>query len=147
MQTAAVSIPNPDLRKKIWRALNTDEVAEPNSFAIPVTVAAFNEGEAWLEELRHYIYENKQLVKAFLKDFPKLKLVPSEATYLLWIDVEDTGMNGTKFEKMLKQETGVYLTAGAEYGISGSNFVRMNIACPRKRLEEALERMKKALNY
>ncbi|MBR6303727.1 MAG: aminotransferase class I/II-fold pyridoxal phosphate-dependent enzyme, partial [Lachnospiraceae bacterium] len=63
MQTAAVSIPNPELRKKIWRALNTDEVAEPNSFAVPVTIAAFNEGEDWLNELRNYIFENKQLVE------------------------------------------------------------------------------------
>jgi cystathionine beta-lyase len=145
MQTAAVSIPNPDLRKKIWRALNTDEVAEPNSFAIPVTVAAFNEGEPWLEELRNYIYENKQIVKDFLSAYPKLKLIPSEATYLLWIDVSGTGMNGTELEKKLKAETGVYLTAGGEYGRSGENFLRMNIACPRKRLEEALELMKRIL--
>jgi cystathionine beta-lyase len=138
MQTATVSIPNPELRKKIWRALNTDEVAEPNSFAIPVTIAAFNEGEPWLEELRHYIYENKQLVKAFLSDHPELKLIPSEATYLLWIDVADTGMTGHELSKKLKKEAGVYLTAGSEYGLSGENFLRMNIACPRKRLEEAL---------
>lgn len=145
MQTAAVSIPNPELRKKIWRALNTDEVAEPNSFAVPVTIAAFKEGEDWLNELRNYIFENKQLVEAFTKKHPSLKLIPSEATYLLWIDVSGTGMSGAELEKKLKSETGVYLTAGGEYGRSGENFLRMNIACPRKRLEEALELMKRIL--
>ncbi|MBR6908821.1 MAG: pyridoxal phosphate-dependent aminotransferase [Lachnospiraceae bacterium] len=145
MQTAAVSIPNPELRKKIWRALNTDEVAEPNSFAVPVTIAAFNEGEDWLNELRNYIFENKQLVEVFTKKHPSLKLIPSEATYLLWIDVSGTGMSGAELEKKLKSETGVYLTAGGEYGRSGENFLRMNIACPRKRLEEALELMKRIL--
>ena len=145
MQTAAVSIPNPELRKKIWRALNTDEVAEPNSFAVPVTIAAFNEGEDWLNELRNYIFENKQLVEAFTQKHPSLKLIPSEATYLLWIDVSGTGMSGAELEKKLKSETGVYLTAGGEYGRSGENFLRMNIACPRKRLEEALELMKRIL--
>ncbi|MCR4619045.1 MAG: pyridoxal phosphate-dependent aminotransferase [Lachnospiraceae bacterium] len=145
MQTAAVSIPNLDLRKKIWRALNTDEVAEPNSFAIPVTIAAFNEGEPWLLELRRYIFENKQIVKDFLSGYPKLKLIPSEATYLLWIDCNDMGLSGEELSEKLIKETGVYLTAGEEYGKSGAGFLRMNIACPRKRLEEALELLNKVL--
>ncbi len=140
LQTAAVAIPNTELRKKIWRALNTDEVAEPNSFAVPVTVAAFNEGEGWLDELREYIYENKTLVSKFLKEnLPELKLIPSEATYLLWIDCSATGLSADELSKKLKKETGVYLTAGSEYGKAGSDFLRMNIACPRSRLSEALE--------
>ncbi len=142
MQTAAVMIPNLPLRKLIWRALNTDEVAEPNSFAVPVTVAAFNEGEDWLDELREYIYENKMMVKTFIEEkCPSLKLIPSEATYLLWIDCSGTGMTGEELSRQLKKETGVYLTAGSEYGESGKNFLRMNIACPRARLKEALDIM------
>ena len=142
MQTAAVMIPDLALRKLIWRALNTDEVAEPNSFAVPVTVAAFNEGGEWLDALRDYIYNNKCLVRDFLAErLPDIKLIPSEATYLLWLDVSATGMDGEELSKKLKKETGVYLTAGSEYGKTGKNFLRMNIACPRSRLTEALERM------
>ncbi len=142
MQTAAVMIPSLPLRKLIWRALNTDEVAEPNSFAVPVTVAAFNEGEDWLDELREYIYENKMMVKTIIEEkCPSLKLIPSEATYLLWIDCSGTGMTGEELSRELKKETGVYLTAGSEYGESGKNFLRMNIACPRTRLKEALDIM------
>ena len=142
MQTAGVSVPNPELRKKIRRALNTDEVAEPNSFAVPVTVAAFNEGADWLDALRDYIRKNKILVRDFLaENLPEIRLIPSEATYLLWLDVSATGMSGHEYAKKLKKETGVYLTAGSEYGRSGEAFVRMNIACPRERLSEALRRM------
>ncbi len=147
LQTAAVAIPNTELRKKIWRALNTDEVAEPNSFAVPVTVAAFGEGKDWLDELRNYIYDNKTLVRNFLvENIPALKLIPSEATYLLWIDCSDTGFGGEELEKKLKEETGVYLTAGSEYGKAGADFLRMNIACPRSRLTEALVLIKEFFN-
>ncbi len=142
MQTAAVSIPNQELRKKIWRALNTDEVAEPNSFAVPVTVAAFSEGGPWLDALREYIFENKKLVRDFLAEkLTNCMLIPSEATYLLWIDVSSLGMSSEELSEKLKKEAGVYLTAGAEYGKAGENFLRMNIACPRSRLKEALDRM------
>ncbi len=141
LQTAAVAIPNLELRKKIWRALNTDEVAEPNSFAICVTEAAFNESEDWLDELREYIYENKKLVSSYIEKIDGLKLTPSKATYLLWIDTSGSGMNGAELSKKLLSEKGVYLTAGAEYGKAGRDFLRMNIACPRERLKEALERI------
>lgn len=146
MQTAAVSIPDPELRKKIWRALNTDEVAEPNSFAICVTEAAFNESGDWLDALKDYLLENKKLVSEYIREkVPSLKLVPSEATYLLWLDTTQTGMTGGELEKKLLNEAGVFLTAGGEYGKTGRNFIRMNIACPRARLKEALERIEKVL--
>ena len=60
LQTAAVIVPNPALRHKVWRALNTDEVAEPNAFAVQAAIAAFTKGEEWLDELRQYIFENKK---------------------------------------------------------------------------------------
>ena len=65
LQTAAVMVPNKFLRHKVWRALNTDEVAEPNAFAITAAVAAFTKGEPWLEELRKYLWENRKTVCDF----------------------------------------------------------------------------------
>ena len=67
MQTAAVMIPDATLRHKVWRALNTDEVAEPNAFAVDVAIAAFSEGEAWLDELREYIFRNKKSTVEFVR--------------------------------------------------------------------------------
>ena len=117
LQTAAVIIPNETLRHKVNRALNTDEVAEPNAFAIEATVAAFREGEAWLDELREYIQENKKYVNDFLKkELPELKSVPLEATYLLWIDCSNILENATELSKILRETTGLYLSAGNQYG-------------------------------
>jgi len=146
MQTAAVSVPNPVLRHKVWRGLNTDEAAEPNSFACPVTIAAFSEGAPWLDALRDYIYENKCIVREFLeKNLPGLHLVPSEATYLLWLDCRKYTMDSVKLAEYIRAKTGLYLSDGAEYGDAGAPFLRLNIACPKKRLSDGLRRLERAL--
>lgn len=147
LQTAAVIIPNETLRHKVNRALNTDEVAEPNAFAIEAAVAAFREGADWLDELREYIQENKKYVNDFLKEeLPELKLVPSEATYLLWIDCSHIFENAIELSKILRETTGLYLSAGNQYGGNGSHFLRMNIACPREVLKDGLKRLKKGIS-
>lgn len=87
LQTAAVMIPDPYLRHKMWRALNTDEVAEPNAFAMDATIAAFTKGADWLDALREYIEENKCLVTEYIcTELPILHVIASEATYLVWLD-------------------------------------------------------------
>ena len=80
-------MPDPFLRHKIWRAVNTDEVGEPGAFAVEAAVTAYTYGAPWLDALREYICESKQMVSDFVKEqLPQLHLVPSEATYLLWLD-------------------------------------------------------------
>lgn len=144
LQTAAVMVPNKALRNKVIRALNTDEIAEPNAFAVQAAVAAFSKGEAWLLALRNYISGNRQYVQTFLKDeLPKLQPVPSQATYLLWIDCGSLLGDAGEFVRMLRENTGLYLSAGDQYGGNGDRFLRMNIACPKKTLEDAMERLKK----
>lgn len=146
LQTAAVIAPNPVLRHRINRALNTDEVAEPNAFAIGAAVTAFTKGEAWLNALRLYLYENKQLVREFLaKELPELKLVPSRATYLLWIDCGKLSSDANQLARFLRNKTGLYLSDGNQYGGNGNQFLRMNIACPRMRVQEGLQRLKKGV--
>lgn len=142
LQTAAVCVPNPVLRHKITRALNTDEVAEPNAFAVCAAVAAFTQGAPWLDALRAYIYENKQTVIRFIKEhIPQLTVVPSQATYLLWIDCERLCADGAVFADFLRCQTGLFLTAGGEYGRAGAHFLRLNIACPRATLLDGLNRL------
>ena len=142
LQTAAVAVPNPNLRHKVWRGLNTDEVAEPNSFAVEAAVAAFMKGEAWLDSLREYIQENKNFVENFLKkEDLHIRLVPSQATYLLWLDCREMHGSAGEFTQYLREHTGLYLSEGKQYGENGSSFIRMNIACSRSRLEDGLERL------
>ncbi len=144
LQTAAVMVPNPNLRHKIWRALNTDEVAEPNSFAIDAAVAAFTKGGAWLDELRAYIYENKKYAAEFIaREIPSVTLVKSEATYLLWLDC--TKIQASDLQNAIRRETGLYLSEGAIYGTGFDGFLRMNIACPRALLKDGLNRLKRGV--
>lgn len=146
LQTAAVMVPDPRLHHRVWRGLNTDEVAEPNAFAIEAAVAAFDKGEGWLDALREYVYQNKRAVADFLEGrLPALKLVPSQATYLLWIDCSAVTDDTDALTAAIRERTGLYLSAGRQFGGNGERFVRMNIACPRSVLMEGLERLKTAL--
>lgn len=146
LQTAAVVVPNADLRHKIERALNTDEVAEPNAFAIDAAIAAFTQGDEWLDSLRAYLAENRRMVGEFLdKELPNIKLVPSHATYLLWLDCSRVIGDAAELGRYLRSETGLYLSAGVTYGGNGNQFLRMNIACPKSRVEDGLKRLQKGV--
>ena len=146
LQTAAVMVPDPVIRHRLNRGLNTDEVAEPNAFAVGAAVAAFEKGENWLEELRQYLYENKQLVRRFVtENLPMIRVVPSDATYLLWLDCSKVTEDAGKLCSFIRQDSGLYLTEGEEYGSCGRQFIRMNTACPRERLMDGLNRLKKSM--
>lgn len=146
LQTAAVMVPNPVIRHKLERGLNTDEVAEPNSFAVGAAVAAFQKGEAWLEELREYLAENKRCVRGFLeRQLPEIRVVPSRATYLLWLDCGSLTEDAGELTSFIRADSGLYLTEGEEYGACGKQFIRLNPACPRARLREGLERLKTSI--
>ncbi|KAB8287029.1 cystathionine beta-lyase [Bifidobacterium ramosum] len=93
LHTAAVMVPDPTLRHKVWRGLNTDEVAEPNAFAIPAAIAAFEHGGEWLDELRAYLADNKREARRMIDEYNstasadrQVTLVSGPATYLLWLD-------------------------------------------------------------
>lgn len=146
LQTAAVCVPNPILRHKVWRGLNTDEVAEGNVFACDVAISAFNEGEDWLNELNDYLAENRFTAEKYIEEnIPKIKAVKGEATYLLWIDCSMLGKTSDVLAEEIRKLTGLYLSEGCEYKGDGRNFLRMNLACPKSRLEDGLERLKKAI--
>ncbi len=146
LQTAAVMVPNPVLRHKLNRGLNTDEVAEPNAFAVAAAVAAFGQGEEWLEDLRHYLWENKQYVRKFIGErLPEIRVVPSDATYLLWLDCSLITGDGGALAAFIRRDSGLYLTEGEEYGEPGKSFIRLNTACPRERLREGLERLERSV--
>ena len=146
LQTAAVSVPNPALRHKVWRALNTDEVAEPNAFAVTAAVAAFTRGAPWLDALRAYVAGNKALVRDFVaRELPELTVVPSEATYLLWLDCSRVTDDAADLARHIRGATGLYLSAGEQYGGNGRAFLRMNVACPRAAVEDGLERLRRGV--
>lgn len=145
LQTAAVVVPDEALRHKVWRGLNTDEVAEPNAFAVDAAVAAFTKGEAWLDELREYIFQNKMLVKEYIEnEIPQLRLTTSRATYLLWLNYVGYA-DPAEIAGFIRKKTGLYLSSGAQYGVDSSGFLRMNVACPRSFVEDGLRRLKEGI--
>lgn len=146
LQTSAAVVPDPVLRHKVWRALNTDEVAEPNCFATEAAIAAFTRGGPWLDALRTYLAENKRLARAYLgKALPQLRPVPSHGTYLLWLDCGSVTEDAQSLSALLRKKTGLILSPGNVYRGNGARFLRMNLACPRSRMMDGLQRLKRGI--
>lgn len=151
LQTSAIIVCNKALRHKVWRGINTDEVAEPNTFATLALISAFNEGEDWLDELRTYLFNNKEyVIKTLAQKLPDVYILPAEATYLLWLDFSKITDDTKELVQYLHKETGLHLAYGGTYGSCGKKFVRMNIATQKSRVEDGVERLilgvKKYLN-
>lgn len=146
IQTAAIMVPDPYLRHKVWRGINTDEVAEPNVFAVTAAIAAFTEGGEWLDELRAYIKQGKDLVKSYLAEhLPQIQVVSEDATYLLWLDCSAVTSDSEEFAEAIRKNTGLFLTGGYQYRGNGTGFVRLNIACPHSVIEDGLQRFKQGV--
>ena len=137
LHSAAVYSENKTLRHKIWRALNTDEAAEPNTFACVAAAAAFNRGGAWLDAMCAYVFENRRIAEEYIAEhIPQIKAVHSDATYLLWLKMPREGVADE-----LKAKAGLYLSDGSIYGTGGEDFLRMNLGCSRETLMEGLKRL------
>ena len=145
IQTAAVIIPDENIRHRVNRGLNTDEVAEPNAFAAIAPVAAFEYGSIWLNKLRNYLWENRMYAEDYIKtEIPDVSAVKAEATYLLWIDCRQVLGNSSELCRFLRKETGLYLSDGKEYR-NGEGFLRMNLACQSEKVIDGMERLKQGI--
>lgn len=142
IETSAAFVPNPFLRHKVWRQLNTDECGEPNFFAITATMAAFNRGGAWLDEMNRYVYDNKRFVESAVgSEIPDVKVPHTEGTYLLWIDCNGLRKGPVNITDHIRKETGLVLADGSIYGAKDNTFMRMNVAYPRSVLEDGVDRL------
>lgn len=143
LHSAAIFVPNRNLYHRVWRGLNTDECAEPNSFAIDSAIAAYSEGGEWLDELNAYLAENKNIVRKYIKEeLPQLSIIDGKSTYLIWLDCRKLPNSGKGFQKFLRDNTGLFLSEGSVYGSHFDGFVRMNVACPKDTVLEGLRRLK-----
>ena len=144
MQSAAVFCANPSIRDSVVRGLNSDELAEPNAFAIESTVAAFScEGAAWLDELRKHIAANKQTATEYLrKNLPDITAIEQEATYLMWLDCSAVTDDAERLADFIREQTGLFLSCGTKYRGNGRYFLRLNVACPSATLKDGLARLK-----
>ena len=141
LQSAAIIIKNEKTRQLVDRGINTDEVAEPNAFTIQAVTAAFTAGEAWLNELIDYLDANQKLLEESIRNtFPEITIVPGEATYLAWFDCSKITDDTTTLCQFIREQTGLYLSAGEVYRGNGNHFIRWNYACPRSVLKDGINR-------
>ena len=142
-QSSIVHTKNKGLLERIKAQMHIDNSDSCNVFATAAVIAAYNESEDWLEELKEVIYDNKQTVKDYLSnELPVIKLVECEATYLLWLDCSALNVSSKVLSEFLRQNQGLFLSAGADFGECGDGFLRMNVACPQELLMEGLSRLK-----
>ena len=147
LQIANIIVKDRTKRERIDRAINIHEVCDVNPFGVIATEAAYTEeGAEWLRQLNTYLFANYQfLCDFFSKHFPSLEVVKLEGTYLVWVDCSSLGKSSTEIVNNLYRH-GVWMNDGVMYGENQGAFIRINIACPRKILEEGLLRMEKALH-
>ena len=147
LQIANIIVKDRTKRERIDRAINIHEVCDVNPFGVIATEAAYTEeGAEWLRQLNTYLFANYQfLCDFFSKHFPSLEVVKLEGTYLVWVDCSSLGKSSTEIVNNLYRH-GVWMNDGVTYGENQRAFIRINIACPRKILEEGLLRMEKALH-
>lgn len=143
---ACAIVPDKKLHHKVWRGINTDEVGEPNAFAVSASIAAYTKCDEWLAEVREYIAENKKYCYDFIENnIPGLKVVRGEATYLMWVDASEFTDDSVKLQEEIFEKTGLYVSSGRSYGECGKCFLRINLATSRANVIDGMMRLKRAL--
>ena len=143
LHSSVIVCKNEKLLTEIKKGIGQDDFGEPGYFAVSANVAAFNKGDQWVDELNEYIYENKQYVYQFIQqELPKIYLIDNKATYLLWLDISAYTNDSKKFADELKEQTGLIVSCGKQFGSGGETFIRVNIATSKKNVMDACERLK-----
>lgn len=147
LQIANIVCSDNETRRRIDRIVNIYEVCDVNPFGPIALKAAYNESEAWIDELNLYIWDNYELLKKYFADhLPQVKMTRLEGTYLTWVDVSPLGLSSKEAFRKLLKEGEVFVSTGTIYGEkAGEGFLRINLACPKALLQQGLERMVKAL--
>lgn len=141
LQIANIVAFDNDLRSRIDKAININEVCDVNPFGVAATIAAYNEGEEWLNQLVDYLHGNYEAMAEFCRrELPEFPITRLEGTYLVWMDCSSLGMSSDALEHALLDDTRLWLNAGTMYGAEGEGYMRWNIACPRSVMLDGLNR-------
>ena len=146
LQIANIVCEDAATRRRLDRAININEVCDVNPFGPVAAIAAYNDSEDWIDELNQYLWGNYQALRDFCQQhLPDWKVMPLEGTYLVWVDVSRCCDSVAAYCDRILKEANVWLNPGTMYGPqSGEGYLRINIACPRSRLMEALNRIKQS---
>ena len=146
LQIANIISADTDIRMKIDKAINVNEVCDVNPFGVEALMAAYNDSEEWLEELKQYLFANYNYLRAYFAEcLPKFPVSMLEGTYLVWVDCSVLNQSSDETVKTLLEKEKLWVNEGGLYGEAGEGFIRINIACPRQQLIEGLNRLRRAL--
>lgn len=147
LQISNIFISNPTLRRAFRKQLNASGYSQLNVMGLLACEAAYDKGETWYLAMYDYVRENIAFTKAYIQEnIPSVTMVPHEGTYLVWLDFRRLGLSAKELEDLVIHKAGLWLDSGAIFGECGAGFQRINVACPRTILKEALDRMKKAVD-
>lgn len=147
MQISNIFIPNKDIRDRFRHELDASGYSQLNTLGLVACKSAYAKAESWLNELKLYIYDNLNYVRAFLEEkLPEIKLVEPEGTYLIWLDCSGLGLSYKELEKLVIDKAKLWLDGGIIFGKETALFERINIACPRSVLEQALTNLEEAVH-
>ena len=142
LQVSNIFIANEALRKQFCKEIARTGYSQLNTLGLVACECAYRGGGEWLAELKQYLKGNLEYVREYLKEkLPKVHIVEPEGTYLLWLDFRELGLSGRELENLIVNQAGLWLDAGDIFGACGEGFERVNIACPRAILKEALDRL------
>ena len=128
--------------KKIHKTFEIQETSYPNPIAVIALIAAYQNGKNWMNELKNYLYGNYQYLSELItQNLPEIKVLPLEATYLVWLDCSLLSNNSQELSQILLNDEKLWLNPGTMYGNAGEGFLRINIGCPKEVLSEGLHRL------
>lgn len=146
LQVSNIWIANPKLREKFKKQIAAAGYSQLNTLGLTACEAAYRYGGEWHAELLGYLKSNLNFLREFLQTrLPEVKLIEPEGTYLVWLDFGSLGLTEEQREELLTKKAGIWLDSGAIFGAAGEGFERINIACPRSILKDALERIERAV--
>lgn len=139
-------IPNAELRNRFARFLEASEMNNGNMFAYMAAVAAYENGEEWRKQMLDYVKANVDYIADFLKNnIPQIKPMIPEASFLVWLDCKDLGMETDELHKFFSLKAGLGLNKGTIFGTGGEYHLRLNVACSKKVLEKAMKQLQEAV--
>ena len=142
-----IIIPNDKLRKKFRKQISAAGYSQVNALGLVACESAYRNGRQWLDSLKEYLIENINFVRVYLEEnIPSVKLIEPEGTYLIWLDFGELGLENEELEDLIINKSGLWLDSGAIFGEDGKGYQRINIACPRKTLEQALNQLKSGID-
>lgn len=141
-----IFISNRELRHKFRQQVNAAGISQLSPFGLVACETAYTQGEEWYQAMLAYVAENIAFTKEYVeKHLPGVEMVGHEGTYLVWLDFRKTGLSVEELEDLIVNRAKLWLDSGKIFGKSGEGFQRINVACPRQILEEALHRIREQL--